>query len=451
MATSLSTVLKQTLADKLAESLASAVPDLTPRRTFGSVHFPGKATTIMGIRRAGKTTFLHQCRRERMEQKIPQEALPYLNFEDERLGDLRAEHLGFLVEEYRRRLPDVQAQTTVTWCFDEIQVVSGWERFVRRLMDEGGCEVFVTGSSAALLSREIATALRGRAWPVPLYPFSFTEAMRHGNRAIPSDPSFLQAAERSRIEHAFMEWLRVGGFPEAQGLDDVSRYQLLRDYVDVAILRDVVERHGVSNITALRWLVRHLLGNAAGLFSVGRFYGSLRSQGVAISKDTLHQLVSHLEDCFLVRLVWMESRSERQRMVNPRKVYPVDPGLIPVFDATGQASPGRSLETAVLIELERRGYAVHYVRTPGGFEVDFLARRGDDRPALIQVCADASDAATAEREVRALTDAGDHFPEASRLFLTLTRDGAPAEAPRGIDIQPAYEWIIRGMRDKDER
>jgi uncharacterized protein len=148
-------------------------------------------------------------------------------------------------------------------------------------------------------------------------------------------------------------WPRAGS-REVQGLGAASRHRLLRDYVDVAMLRDVVERHGVSNIAGLRWLVRHLLGNAGGLFSVEKFYGALKSQGLSISKDTVHQLIGHLQDCFLVRIVWMESASERQRMVNPRKAYPVDPGPIPVFDRTGRSNIGHALETAVLIELERR-------------------------------------------------------------------------------------------------
>ena len=89
-----------------------------------------------------------------------------------------------------------------------------------------------------------------------------------------------------------------------------DRYQLLRDYVDVATLRDVVERHGVSNVAGLRWLVRHLLGNATGLFSVEKFYAALKSQGLAISKDTVHQLMGHLQDCFLVRTVRMASHPQ---------------------------------------------------------------------------------------------------------------------------------------------
>lgn len=208
------------------------------------------------------------------------------------------------------------------------------------------------------------------------------------------------------------------------------------------MLRDVVERHGVSNVTGLRWMVRHLLGNAAARFSVEKFYAALKSQGLAISKDTVHQLLAHLEDCFLVRLVWMESDSERQRMVNPRKSYPVDPALIALFDRSGGANSGHALETAVLIELERRRSTVTYVRTPGGHEVDFLVHGPEGQSELIQVCADASDPATAERELRALAEAGEIYPSARRRLLTLTRDGAPADAPPGIVVQPAYEWML---------
>jgi uncharacterized protein len=217
---------------------------------------------------------------------------------------------------------------------------------------------------------------------------------------------------------------------------------LLQDYVDVALLRDVVERHGVTQVAGLRWLVRHLLGNAAGLFSVEKFYAALKSQGFSISKDTVHQLLGHLEDCFLVRTVWVESESERRRMVHPRKAYPVDPGLIPVFDPSGRPNLGHALETVVLIELERRRARVSYVRTPEGREVDFLARSPGGAAELIQVCADSTSAAVAERELRALDEAGRLFPHAGKRLLTLTLDGAPREVPPGIAVQPAYEWLL---------
>ena len=433
---------RQALVEQLEASIRTPPPAYTPRRVAGRVRFPGKATAVIGMRRAGKTTYLHQLRRDSLGE-TPSGA-PYISFEDERLAGLEADHLGFLVEEFGR-LDDRDAKEAAApaiWCFDEIQLVPGWERFVRRLLDAGNADIFVSGSSSALLSQEIATALRARAWQVVLHPFSFREVLDHHGLEAPSQPDRLDATERGSIEREFAAWLVAGGFPEAQGLDVASRHQLLRDYVDVAMLRDVVERHGVSNVTGLRWLIRHLLGNAGSSFSVEKFHAALKSQGIAIGRDTVHQLLGHLEDCFLVRLVWMESKSERQRMVNPRKAYPVDPGLIPVFDRTGRANIDHALETAVLIELERRRCEVTYVRTADGFEVDFLVRTAAGDRELIQVCADASDPATTQRELRGLASAANEFPDATLRLLTLTRDGLPTESPPGVVAEPAYVWAL---------
>ncbi len=434
--------LKQVVSDLLTDSARKPLPALTARNVHGRIDFSGKATAVVGVRRAGKTTFLHQLRAGKVREGTPLRLLPFVSFEDERLVGLDASDLGLVVDEYRRLFPDSNPAGTVTWHFDEIQLVSGWERFVRRLLETEGDKVLVTGSSAGLLSQEIATALRGRGWRVLLHPFSFEEALRHSGTELPSEGSRLSARDRLGMERAYMDWLRTGGFPEAQGLESSERRQLLRDYVDVAMFRDVVERHNVRNVTGLRWLVRQMLGNAGSLFSVEKFFGALKSQGIAIGKNSVHQLLGYLDDCFLVRLIWMESGSERQRMVNPRKAYPVDTGLIPVFDRTGKANLGHALETAVLIELERRGCEITYVRTPDGFEVDFLARGPGDQAVLIQACADLSDPVTANREIRALQRAGAAMPGAGKLILTLTADGIPSDPPTGVSVQTAWEWSL---------
>jgi predicted AAA+ superfamily ATPase len=433
--------LRALLAEKLADSLTVPFPAATLRRVHGTVSFPGKATAVIGMRRAGKTTFLHQLRRERHERGIERVRLPYINFEDERLAELRAQDLHLLIEEYYRRFPALRGREMVTWCFDELQVVAGWERFIRRLLDTEKVEVFLSGSSAALLSREIATAMRGRAWEVVIHPFSFEESLRHHGHTVPPLPDFLPASERSALERAFLDYLAAGGFPEVQGLDTPTRLQLLRDYVDVALLRDVVERHGVTNVVGLRWLVRHLLGHPAAMFSVEKFYAALKSQGIAISKDTVHQLLGFLEDCFLIRTVRVETASERRRMVNPRKAYPVDPGLIPVFDRSGRANLGHALETAVQVELERRGMSVSYVRTRQGYEVDLLAGSPTGEAALIQVCADLDDPATRERKVRALLAAAVEHPHASLHLITLTPETAHG-MPGQVTVHPAAPWFL---------
>lgn len=429
---------REALAEKLIESMSGPLPGHTSRKPHGPIWLAGKVTAVTGVRRAGKTMFLHQLRQERLAAGTHRALLPFVNFEDERLAGLEVGELGYLLEEFERRRPGATADGRVLWCFDEIQGVPGWELFVRRILDRGDCDIAVSGSSAAMLSREVATSLRGRGWEVAIYPFSFAEALAHAGKALPAPPR-----ERPALERSFRDWLECGGFPEVQGLAPATRRQVLSGYVDIALLRDVVERHEVTNVAGLRWLVRHLLGNAGSPFSVEKFHAALKSQGLAISRDTVHQLLAHLEDCFLVRLLWMESASERQRMVNPRKSYPVDPSLIPLFARSDRADSGHALETAVLVELHRRRCEVTYVRTRSGYEVDFLARRPDGERDLIQVCADASDPLTAERELRALADAARQYPDAHPLLLTMTRDGLPPEAPADIRLDTAPNWMLQ--------
>lgn len=359
--------MRDLLRQKVVDSLALSPPELTRR----DIHLPavrGKALAVIGMRRSGKTTFLWQCLAERLKKGGPRESLLYLNFEDERLVGMNASDLSWLVEEYFRLQPRVRDATTVTFFFDEIQNVHGWEPFVRRLLD--------------------------------------------------------------------------GGFPEALGAANRDRGALLRSYVDVVVLRDVIERYEVSNPVALRWMQRHLLANAAAAFSVQKFYNDLRSQGIPVGKDTLHAYLGYLEDAFLVRTIALHTGSERQRMVNPRKAYPVDPGLIPLYERTGRPNLGRALETAVLVELERRGREAAYVRTKEGFEVDFLAIATRKEPELIQVCTDVSDPATREREVRALDAASKELPDAKPLLLTL--DSTPPRPPLQAPLQwrPAAAWLL---------
>ena len=213
----------------------------------------------------------------------------------------------------------------------------------------------------------------------------------------------------------------------------------------MVVLRDVIERHAVSHPLALRWIERQLLANPGGSFSVKKHYDTLRSQGVSVGKDTLHNYLAHLEDAFLVRTVAMHSASERQRMVNPRKAYPVDPGLIALFERTGRTHHGRAMETAILLELERRGFEVSYVRTSLGYEVDFLAHRAGEAPLLIQACLESEGDETWDRELRALQAAAAAHPDARPFLVTL--DAAPPRRPLPdrLTWAPAARWLLEEM------
>lgn len=436
--------MRDVIRQKLADALVFEPPALTPR-DVRLPDIPRRAHAIIGMRRAGKTYFLHQCLRERLEGGAPRESLVYFSFEDERLAGITAADLGWVLEEYFARFPQFRDRQRVTFFFDEIQTVPGWESFVRRALDSEKVEVFVSGSSAKMLSREIATSLRGRATETIIFPFSFREFLRHRGVKPPEDPAFAPKARRSQMEKLFREYLIAGGFPEAQGLQARDRIPLLQSYVDAVIFRDVIERHGVTNVEALRRLTRQLLGAATGMFSVHRFLGDLRSQGVAVAKDTLHAMLGYLEDAFLVRLVPVATSSERQRQSNPRKVYPIDAGLIGAFDRSGKSNHGHALETVVQIELERRGCERGYVRTPEGLEVDFLATPIMGKPKLIQVCADLADPATRKREFRAIKAARSIHRRVPALLLTTNASDAAlaqAEAPKGLQARPAWEWLL---------
>jgi hypothetical protein len=429
---------------KLAESLAAEPPAPT-RRDVRLPGIAGKAFAVIGVRRGGKTSFLAQCRADRLAAGSPREAQLFLALEDERLAGLTVSELGWLLEEHARQLPGLRAAGGMTLYLDEVQTVSGWEGLVRRLNDQGGVELFVSGSSAKLLSREVATSLRGRAMEVLVHPFSFREALRHAGAEPDGSVERLAAAERALLDQRLRRYLVEGGFPEAQGADARDRALLLSGYVDVVVLRDVIERHAVSNPLALRWIERQLLANPGGSFSVKKHYDTLRSQGVAVGKDTLHDYLAHLEDAFLVRTVAIHSASERQRMVNPRKAYPVDPGLIALFERSGRTHHGRALETAILLELERRGYEVAYVRTAEGFEVDFLAHRARETPLLVQACLESEGDETWSRELRALEAAAAVHSEARPFLVTLDAVPPRRRLPGGLTWAPAAHWLLEEM------
>ena len=400
--------LRSIIRQKIVDAQAELLPEFTLRDTRVPA-VKGKAIAVIGMRRSGKTTLLKQIISERLKQGVPREGMLYFSFEDERLDGMESSDLDIVIEEFYRMHPQLRVQERVVLFFDEIQVVTGWKLFIRRLLDTENAEIFISGFSARMLSREVAVSMRGRAMEAVVYPFSFREYLRY-NKVEPSKPAEEWiTSDRSIIEAALRNYLAFGGFPEAIDIKGRDRQELLRGYVDVVLLRDVIERHVVTNPVALRWMVRQLLGNAAGSFSINRFHADLKSQGFSVAKDTLHIYLGYLEDSFLLQTLCLATDSERRRMVNPRKIYPVDTGLIPIFDRSGKENTAHALETAVFLELSRRGYAIGYVHTASGHEVDFLARdmtKGDE---LIQVCTDLTQSSTREREVRALLDAAPEF------------------------------------------
>lgn len=415
------------------------LPRVTPR-TLTLPGLPGKADVVVGMRRSGKTWFLYQQIEERLAAGIERERLLYLNFEDERLLPLAAADLSRIPEAFYRRYPSSR-EKTCWFFFDEIQNVPGWETFVRRLIDSEKIALILTGSSARLLSREIATSLRGRSLSTEMLPFSFAESLRHAGVALPASwpPG---AKTRSLLENRFETYLETGGFPEVQAISQDLRVRVLQEYIDVVIFRDVVERHSVENLPALRHLERKLLASPAGKFSVSKLYNDLKSQGMKVGKDTLYEYLAYLEDSFLLLTASVASPFARVRQVNPRKCYPVDPSLAAAVSFRASGDLGHLLETAVYLELRRRGKSLAYVATGSGYEVDFLAEDFLGSRELIQVCADLENPATRQREIRALQEGMEETHCDQATVVTLREESSVEVGGRPIRIVPAWRWLL---------
>ncbi len=414
------------------------------RRDARLSEVPGKVHAVIGMRRSGKTTYLRQLLDD-TRNVIPSERVIYISFDDERLSGIGVEQLSHLFEEYYRRYPETRGKIHISWYLDEIQLVPGWDRFVRRVLDSEEVDLVVSGSSARMLSREVHTSLRGRGMETIIRPFSFREFLRYREEEPDKEPRRWTPSERSLIEKRFMEYLFEGGFPESQMLKPAVRIELLQGYVNTVLFRDIIERYGITRVEALRWMVRHCLRNPAGSFSLNRMYNDMKGQGLVVSKDSVHEMFGHLVDSFLISTVSLATDSERKRNTNPRKVYPADPGLIMAFDSSGRKNLGQALETSVLNEIERRKGDVGYVKTSEGFEVDFRVACPGGPVELIQVCADMGARETLAREVRALEKAAESFPgKTGRIILVLNREQADACNNFGVEVKPAYEWLLSG-------
>lgn len=436
-----------TIERLIAEQQERPLPEVVSREVR-LPDIPGKADALIGMRRSGKTYRLFGEMRGLLDRGVPRSRLLYLNLEDDRLGDADLGTLDRALEVFYRR--DPVARTEGAWLFlDEVQVIDGWERFARRVLDTEVARLYVTGSSARQLSTEVATAFRGRSVTVEVLPYSVREAAAaDGVRSTP-DQWPPGAVTRSRLDAFIVDYLGRGGFPAVRSLNPYDRVQLLQEYVDLVVLRDVAERHTATNLQAIRQLVAALFSANSGGFSVSRLHGALVSQGVKVGKATLLAYLGHIVDAFLFFLVPLRSRSARQRAVNPRKVYAVDPGLAAAMYRAGATNQGAQLENAVYLELRHRygrlaDSMVTWVKTSSGKEVDFGI---DDPveggpPALLQVCTQMGEPATRRREIGALVEAMTELGSTSATIVTLTDDELVKTDAGAIRVMPAREWFF---------
>lgn len=431
--------MESILEELIADFHERSLPAFT-RRHNKLPWLPNKIDTVIGMRRAGKTWFIFQVISDLLSRGIPMESILYLNLEDERLLPIALSGLHRITDIYYRRYPQLRDRPCAFF-FDEIQNIPGWEQFIRRLLDTENVHICLTGSSAKLLSREIATSLRGRSIATEIFPFSYLEALEHAD--IDTGGGIRPGAKkRALLENRLLAYLLEGGFPEVQNIDAGYRVRILQDYLDVVILRDVVERHQISNIIPLRYMIRHLLNAAAGLFSVNKFYNDLKSQGIRCSKNTLHEYLAYLSDAYLFFQVYVHSSSERARMVNPRKIYAIDTGLVHACSRSVRSDRGHLLENFVFLELRRSTDMIEYYRTKKGHEVDFLITDRTGRRSLIQVSADMTAQDTRHRELRALSEAMKECDLKQATIVTLNQEETIETKAGHIQILPASLWAL---------
>ena len=406
-----------------------------------------KILTIYGPRRCGKSYYLFQLIRAAMAAGASKHRLLYLNFEDTRLSDLAFSDMEDVLALQYELFPDASGGDMMVF-LDEPQALPGWERAVRSLQDKGGIRLFITGSSAKLLSREIATTLRGRTLPFLLLPYSFREYLVA--RGIRSGGANAGTAGEARTKAALSEYLRFGGFPEVvEEPDEGIQLRTLAEYHRLILYRDIVERYGIENLAFIKFLLGQLFSNFAREMSANRMYNTAKSRGFAVSKKTAYEYIGYIEDALAIFLLRRWAASPRTRETYLPKVYIADNGYARLFP-TASDDTGYLAENAVMLELKRMQDAdplveIYYWKdVPGKAEVDFAIRKGGRFVHLIQVCHSLKEPRTEEREQRALLTAGKELGCKRLTILNWDLEETREVEGSKIDYVPLWRWLQFG-------
>jgi len=377
---------------------------------------------ISGIRRCGKSTLLQAIRAKNKEQDY------YIKFDDDRLIQFKVDDFQMLLELFGERYGK---QTT--FYFDEIQNISGWERFVRRLHDYGD-KVYITGSNASMLSKELGTHLTGRYQQVELYPFSFLEYLAL-NQIEPSSLDRFNTDDKALLKASFNYYFKLGGFP---AFLKSKHPEYLKSLYESVLYRDVMVRNGITNEQELLELMFFVTSNTSKLIS----YNSLAKVFGVKNATTVKQYLGFLQDAYMLSLVSKYDTSLKKQLHNPKKVYGIDLGLMRQLSFQHSENQGRLLENLVFLELKRQSKTVYYHHHKG--ECDFVIKEKNSITEVIQVCWSLYDAKTKQREINGLLEAMSAYQLKEGLILTedesdqLTIDG------KIINIMPVWLWLLWG-------
>jgi uncharacterized protein len=399
----------------------------------------GKATICIGVRRSGKSTFMFQLMQRLVADGVPRQNILHLNFFDDRLHALRHDSLGVVLEAYFALYPEKKNHEKIYCFFDEIQVIPGWEAFVDRLMRTEKCEVYLTGSSAHMLSKEIATQMRGRALAWEMFPFSFGEFLDYSE--IDSAPP-LSAKRRLLVQKAFDAYWETGGFPEVAGLPRHLRIKTHQEYFNAVLFRDLVERHDVSHPRAITDLAHRLVDNIASLYTVNTLTGHLKSLGHKAPKSAVSDYLEWFEDAYFLFTVRIFDASLSRANANPKKIYCIDHALATSVGSGILVNAGHLLENLVFVALRRTTPDIWYYRTRNGREVDFIVQQADRKRRLVQVCETLADPQTRKRELAALTEAMAELDLTTATIVTRHEEDRIEIEEGQIEVIPAWRFLL---------
>ena len=410
-------LLKQIIFEQQTYSFANTVK----RDIDYSLVSSPEILIISGIRRCGKSVLLQQLRAKQAEKDY------FINFDDERLINFGIADFQILYETFIE-LFGVQK----TFYFDEIQNIPGWERFVRRMYD-AGCKIFITGSNATMLSKELGTHLTGRYCRLELYPFSFEEFLKL-KQASPQEKDFYTTSGIATLIKYFHDYLKTGGFPAYASHPNENYLSSLYESI---IYKDVITRNKIENGKELLETVYYLASNATKRFS----YNSL-SKIVGIKHpETIKNYIGYLEDTYLLSQVLKFDYSLKTQMANMKKAYFVDNAIINKIGFNATENQGQLLENVVWIELKRRGKDIYY--HAGNVECDFVVRTGTKITEAYQVTQSIKNEKTRDREIKGLLEALRSYQLDSGYILTVNETDMLTVDDKEIIIMPIWKWLLK--------
>jgi len=427
-------ILKEIILDFQNEKLITGI-----KRHIDYEIVKNKAFICIGVRRCGKSTLLNQIIDNLYNKKVKKENIIYINFFDDRLTDLKFGNISTILDAYYSIFPEKKGIEPVYCFFDEIQDVNNWEPFVDRIMRTEKVIVFLTGSSSRMLSKEIATQMRGRSMTYELFPFSFDEFLDYKGM----EYKILTSRNRFMIQKAFDEYLIKGGFPEIFDVSDKTRVMIHQEYYKAIIHRDIIERQDTAHPQAVVYAVHNLLNNSASLYTVNRVTHYLKTAGFKISKGFVSSCMEWFQDAYFLFTVKIYDTSIARQNVNAKKIYCIDHGLIKSVSSGIQINSGHLLENLVFIHLRRFSEEIYYYRTKKGKEVDFIWISDQGEKHLVQVCFTIKEQSTFKREISALKEAMEELKIDESTIVTYREENRIEEKNSVINIVPAPKFLLQ--------